>query len=234
MINEGDFMGKGLFITATGTDVGKTYVTALLVKKLRDAHLNAGYYKAALSGALRQADGTLVPGDAAYVTEIAGLKASPESLVSYIYEEAVSPHLAALREGNPLELEKVCADYSAALKKYDYVTVEGSGGIICPIRWDEKHILLEDIIKALGLGTLVISNAALGSINACALTVHYLKAKNIPVRGIILNNYDGADFMQRDNLKMMELLTGVPVLAAIAANAREIDIDPAALCALYS
>ena len=45
-------MSKGIFITATGTDIGKTYVTALLVKKLREANFNAGYYKAALSGCL--------------------------------------------------------------------------------------------------------------------------------------------------------------------------------------
>ena len=51
---------KGIFITATGTDVGKTYLTALILKKLREASVNAGYYKAALSGAYRNAD-KLVP-----------------------------------------------------------------------------------------------------------------------------------------------------------------------------
>ena len=61
-------MSKGLFITATGTDVGKTYATALLVKKLVQAGLKAGYYKAALSGA-EYRDGVLVPGDADYVRQ---------------------------------------------------------------------------------------------------------------------------------------------------------------------
>ena len=51
-------MGKGIFITGTGTDVGKTFVTALIVKKLRDAGKNAGYYKAAISGAEKAEDGT--------------------------------------------------------------------------------------------------------------------------------------------------------------------------------
>ena len=54
-------MKKALFITGTGTDIGKTYVTGLIVKKLRDAGLNAGYYKAALSGAEPDANGTLQP-----------------------------------------------------------------------------------------------------------------------------------------------------------------------------
>ena len=207
-------MSKGLFITAIGTDIGKTYVTGLLVKRLRDAGINAGYYKAALSGAEEQPDGTWLPGDAAFVAKTANIPEKPENLVSYIYKEAVSPHLAALRE-------------------YDYVTMEGSGGIICPIRWDEEHILLEDIIKKLDLGVLVISNAALGSINNCVLTISYLKQKNIPVRGIILNNYDGNNFMQADNKRMMEEITAVPVLACVPPNASELDIDVEVLKGLY-
>lgn len=226
-------MSKGIFITATGTDIGKTFVTALIVKKLRDAGLNAGYYKAALSGAEEQPDGSWLPGDAAYVAKISGMQEQPEELVSYIYKTAVSPHLAALHEGNPVELDKVKADFAAASANYEYVTMEGSGGIICPIRWDEQHILLEDIIKAVDLGTLVISNAALGSINACALTIAYLQQKGIPVRGIILNNYDANDFMQIDNKKMMEAITGVPVLAEVKPNATDLDIDVEVLKKIY-
>ena len=230
---EGEKMSKGIFITATGTDIGKTFVTALIVKKLRDAGLNAGYYKAALSGAEEQPDGSWLPGDAAYVAKISGMQEKGEELVSYIYKTAVSPHLAAMREGNPVELDKVKDDFAKAQAKYDYVTMEGSGGIICPIRWDEQHILLEDVLKAVGLGTLVISNAALGSINACVLTIAYLRQKSIPVRGIILNNYDGSDFMQADNKKMMEAITGVPVLAEVKPNDTELDIDIEVLKSLY-
>ena len=225
-------MGKGIFITATGTDVGKTYVTGLLVKKLREAGLNAGYYKAALSGAEITPEG-LLPGDADFVRRMAGLDVKPQELVSYIYEEAVSPHLAALREGNPVELAKISEDYAKSLEKYEYVTMEGSGGIICPIRWDEQHILLEDIIKELNLGTLVISTAALGSINACILTIFYLKEHYIPVRGIILNNYDDNDFMQVDNKKMIEAIGGVPILACVPPNADNLEIDVDLLTSLY-
>lgn len=225
-------MGKGIFITATGTDVGKTYVTGLLVKKLREAGLNAGYYKAALSGAEITPEG-LLPGDADFVRRMAGLDVKPQELVSYIYEEAVSPHLAALREGNPVELTKISEDYAKSLEKYEYVTMEGSGGIICPIRWDEQHILLEDIIKELNLGTLVISTAALGSINACILTIFYLKEHGIPVRGIILNNYDDNDFMQVDNKKMIEAIGGVPILAYVPPNADNLEIDVDLLTSLY-
>ncbi len=225
-------MSKGLFITATGTDIGKTYVTGLLVKKLRDAGLNAGYYKAALSGA-EETSADLLPGDADFVARTANLPERPEQLVSYIYSTAVSPHLAAQLEGNPVEISKIKADFQQALARYDYLTMEGSGGIICPIRWDEQKLMLEDIIKELGLGTLVIANAALGSINACVLTTFYLQQKNIPVRGIILNNFAADDTMQQDNKKMIEALSGVPVIGCVPHGAAELDIDVELLQSLY-
>lgn len=96
-------MGKALFITGTGTDIGKTYVTGLIVKRLRDAGKNAGYYKAALSGAVRAEDGSLLPGDALHVNKVASIGETIPNLVSYIYEEAVSPHLAARRANEPID-----------------------------------------------------------------------------------------------------------------------------------
>ena len=127
-------MAKGIFVTGTGTDVGKTYVTALIVKKLADAGIHAGYYKAALSGAE-----SIEESDAGYVKKIAGITQEDSSLLSYLYQNAVSPHLAARIEGNPVDTETVKADFDRVKKEFDYVTVEGSGGIVCPIRWDEEH-----------------------------------------------------------------------------------------------
>ena len=74
---------KSIFITATGTDVGKTYISGLLVKKMREVGLNCGYYKPALSGAIRQSDGTLLPGDCDYVVKTAGLDVLPLDCVTY-------------------------------------------------------------------------------------------------------------------------------------------------------
>lgn len=100
-------MGKAIFITGTGTDVGKTYVTGLLVKKIREAGLDGSYYKAALSGAEPDGNGKLVPGDAAWVKETAGIPDPLEDLVTYVYREAVSPHLAARINNHPVDLDKI-------------------------------------------------------------------------------------------------------------------------------
>ena len=60
-------MNKSLFIIGTGTDVGKTYVSGLILKKLRESGASAAYYKAAMSGNERGGDGVLIPGDALWV-----------------------------------------------------------------------------------------------------------------------------------------------------------------------
>ena len=225
-------MGKSLFITGTGTDIGKTYVTGLIVKKLRDAGLRAGYYKAALSGAEVAADGTLLPGDALHVARVAGL-APEDAAVSYIYSDAVSPHLAAQIDGRPMDFGKVEQDYHAAKEHTDYLTVEGSGGIICPLRWDaEEHVILDDLALRLGLSALVVADAGLGTINAAVLTAEHLKMRGIPLKGFIFNNWTGGT-MQEDNVKMVEALTVAPVLARVEHGAAALPMAADALAALY-
>lgn len=66
-------MSRALFITGTGTDIGKTYVTGLIVKKLAERKKNPGYYKAAMSGNARRPDGSLIPGDALFVQQCSGI-----------------------------------------------------------------------------------------------------------------------------------------------------------------
>lgn len=225
-------MGKALFITGTGTDIGKTYVTGLIVKKLVDAGLSAGYYKAALSGAEVAADGTLLPGDALHVAHAAGL-APEDATVSYIYRDAVSPHLAAQIESRPMDFDKVEQDYRTAKERTDYLTVEGSGGIICPLRWDgDEHVVLDDLAVRLGLSALVVADAGLGTINAAVLTAEHLRARGIPLRGFIFNNWQGG-LMQEDNVRMVEEITGARVLARVPHGAPELPMRADALAALY-
>lgn len=226
-------MSKGVFITATGTDVGKTYVTALIVKKLAQNGLSAGYYKAALSGA-EERGCRLIPGDAEYVKTVSGISQDLNQMVSYVYRNAVSPHLAANIEGNPAELDKVKNDYRAVCKDYDYITVEGSGGIACPIRFDEdKQIMLEDIVKVLRLPVLIVADGGLGTINSVVLTCEYIKNRNIPINGIILNNFDCQSTMHQDNKKLIEKLSGIPVVAVVGHGCDDINIDTEKLISLY-
>lgn len=226
-------MSKNLFITGTGTDVGKTFVTGLILKKLRENGKNAAYYKAAMSGNDRRPDGSLIPGDALHVKTVSGIEQPLEEMCPYIYESAVSPHLASRIEGNPVRMDVVKKGFEEVCSKYEYVTMEGSGGILCPICFDEAKIWLEDVIKELDLSCLIIADAGLGTINSVVLTVEYMRARNIPVKGIFFNHYHPGDVMEEDNLKMCEYRTGLKVLACIEDGSAELNIDADLLASLY-
>lgn len=226
-------MAKKIFVTGTGTDVGKTFVTGLIVKKLNKAGLNPAYYKAAVSGNDRDDNGELIPGDAKYVKDISGINQPLEDMCPYIYELAVSPHLASRIEGNPVKMDVVKAGFDKACEEYDFVTMEGSGGILCPICFDEEKIMLEDVIRECGLSCILIADAGLGTINSVVLTVEYMKSHGINVKAIIFNNYIEGDVMQDDNLFMCEHMTGLKVIAKVKKGDTDLDIDVNELVKLY-
>ena len=226
-------MSKALFVTGTGTDTGKTYVTGLIVKKLQEAQKNPAYYKAAMSGNDRRPDGTLIPGDALAVQTMSGIDQSLTSMCPYVYEHAYSPHLASRLEGNPVVMDVVTHGFADVTAVYDYVTVEGSGGILCPICFDEARIQLEDVVKELHLSSILIADAGLGTINSVVLTAEYMKTHGLPLKGIIFNHYHPGDVMEDDNIFMREHMTGLPTLAKVQDGDTELDMNIDALCALY-
>lgn len=218
-------MSKGLFITGTGTDTGKTYITSLLLKKLNESGYSCAYYKAAMSGNERDSNGALIPGDALNVRTVSGIDQPLEEMCPYIYENAVSPHLASRIEGSPVEMSIVKENYIKLTAKYDHIIAEGSGGILCPLRYDDEKIFLEDVIKMLGLPCVIVADAGLGTINSVVLTVYYMRSRNIPIKGIILNHFHKGDVMEEDNKEMCEALTGIPVIACVGDNFTDIDIS---------
>ena len=219
---------KGLYILGTGTDVGKTYITALWLKRLREAEHDVAYYKAAVSGAP-----SITESDAGYVKEVAGLSQVDDTLLSYVFDEAVSPHLAARHEGKVIDRTVVNKNFCHVARAHAYTTVEGSGGIICPLHvTDTELYMLEDVVKDLNLPTIVVATAALGTINSTVLTIHYLQSKGIPVKGIIVNHYTGNP-MEEDNCVMMERLTGIPVLDRVGPGETSLHMDVDAMLACY-
>lgn len=226
-------MSKNIFVTGTGTEIGKTYVAGLLVKKLREAGEKSAYYKAAMSGNDKDADGNLIPGDAKFVKELAGIDQDLNEMCPYIYEKAYSPHLAAQIEGNPVNLDYVVEKLRDLEKKYDYITLEGSGGILCPLRFDDEEIYLEDFVKKAKLSSIIVADAGLGTINNLVLTAFYMKEKGMKVKGIIFNNFIPGDVLQEDNIKMCEHMSGLKVLACVKKGDKDLDIDIDKLKEIY-
>lgn len=218
-------MSKNIFITATGTDVGKTYVSALIVKSMRSAGHNCGYFKPVLSG-VEEKDGKLKISDCNYVVETAKIPTTADECVGYWWKEAVSPHLAAKRMGQDIEISTIKQKFESLSKNYDYLLIEGAGGITCPLRLEngEKY-LLKDLIKELGASIIIVADAGLGTINSTLLTVEYARANNITVSGIILNNFNPDSFMHQDNLKQVEYLTGIKVVATVKRGQKDIELS---------
>lgn len=214
-------MIKGIFVTGTGTDIGKTYVTARLVKHLKDQGLKVAYYKAALSGAIVLND-QIIPEDMEIVRKYAQLEYD-DCKVSFIYTEAYAPHLASRNSNNPVDLEIIKNDLSQLEKSHDMVVIEGSGGIICPLCYDNQTIMLNDVIKLANYPLLIVTPSGLGSINGSVLTANYAKQLELKILGFIMNEFEENNILHQDNMKMIEILSEYPVLGTLSKDSKKID-----------
>lgn len=214
-------MGKKIFVTGTGTDVGKTFVTALIVKKFCDAGFSAGYFKAAASGDEIEN----IPADAFQVKKISGLNYDMKNSVPYSFKNSFSPHLAAKIENKKIDFSVIEKNFREAEKNFDFLTVEGSGGIICPLRFDEKILMLDDIVKKFNLPVIVVVDSKLGEINSAVLTVEHLRTKKISVKGFIFNRYDEKNILHIDNKNVIEKITNLPTITTVKKNASDLKIS---------
>lgn len=211
-----------IFITSTATDVGKTYISALIAKNLAKNGVNVGYFKPLASGNKRHKNGDLISDDAYFVKNFAGLKTDIFSMFGYAFKRAYSPHLAANFENVSVKKSEILEKIVSLSKEHEVLIVEGSGGAICPFG---ENFMQIDIIKELDLGVLLISNAGLGAINATILSTEYLKKESIKTKGIILNRYNPKSAIDRDNAVMIERLSGLAILAKVKDRAEKIDLN---------
>jgi dethiobiotin synthetase len=157
----------GLFITGTDTEVGKTYVAALLARTLRGAGLRVGVYKPAASGCRREGP-ELVSDDALLLWEAAGRPGTLDQVCPQRFAAPLAPSVAAAAEGRCVD-ERLLHEGLSAWSGCDVVLVEGAGGLFSPLsqRW-----LVADLALRLGYPLVVVARNALGTINHTLLTLH--------------------------------------------------------------
>lgn len=205
-------MAKGIFITGTGTDVGKTIVSAGIVYALKNKGFNVGYFKGALSGATEK-NGELIPGDTWFVKEFAALEEELNNMTPYLYKTPVSPHLAGSIEGNPVNREVVLKSFSKLKNKYEYIVAEGAGGLIVPLNYENYYVY--NLIKDLKMSAIIVSDSGLGTIHNTVSTVMCARNLGIEVSGIIMNNFDENNICHGDNKKIIEDICKTPIIATI-------------------
>ncbi|MCX5890798.1 MAG: dethiobiotin synthase [Deltaproteobacteria bacterium] len=204
---------KGIFVTGTDTDVGKTVIAAGLTAALRRRGLAAIYFKPIQSGCPEE-EGRLIPTDAKFARDLAGLSEPLELLCPVALRLPLAPGVAAAREGVTVDLGRVAGSLLELAGRYDFFVVEGAGGLYVPLI--DTSFLVLDLIRWLRLPLLVVARAGLGTINHTALTVMAARQAEIEVAGIILNRYPKApNLAEQTNPGVIEAITGRPILARV-------------------
>lgn len=184
---------RGVFVTGTDTGVGKTLVSACLARAW-----NAAYWKPLQTGIKDE------PGDTPTVTDLAGLTPDRLHPPAYALGEPLSPLAAAELEGVAIDLDRL------ALPETDRpLVVEGAGGLMVPVTGD-AHII--DLIARFGLPVVLVARSTLGTINHTLLSLEALRARNLPVAGVVLNGPPNPG-----NRAAIERFGNVRVLAEIPA-----------------
>lgn len=181
---------RGVFVTATDTGVGKTYLSAAIAAQLRRQGLTVGVAKPVLTG---------LDDPGPHDHELLG--ATP----AYTFGPPVSPHLGAALAGVELDPAALVANARAASEGNDVVVVEGVGGLLVPLTPDYT---VRDLALELGLPVVVAARPALGTINHTRLTLE--AARDLDVRAVVLTPWPAEpSVIEADNRRVL----GAHVLA---------------------
>ena len=205
-------MPPGLFVTGTDTDVGKTYVTALLAEHLRAGGQTVGVYKPACSGA-ETFHGESVWADVEALRSAAGLTTADDDLICpQRFRDPLAPPVAAAAEGRTVDAGLLAAGARGWAGRCDVLLVEGAGGLLCPLA---DGVTVLDVAADLGFPLLVVARAGLGTVNHTLLTLAAAKTRGVPVAGALLNARDRPEPQAANNAAMIARFGGAPALGVI-------------------
>lgn len=213
-------MPKGFFITGTDTGVGKTVITAALVKAAQHLGFKAAAMKPIETGCRKPADmrqhtvcsnEILIPIDGKFLREISGAEAPLDLITPVRFENPLAPMPASEREGISVNITQIKDAFATLVSIYNVLIIEGVGGILVPITEDYSVL---DMVKYFGLPVIVVARPGLGTINHTLLTVHYALKEALPVAGVILNYTQPPEgtIAEQTNPGVLEKICPVPVL----------------------
>lgn len=212
---------RGLFITGTDTEVGKTYVAALVARALvADGH-RVGVYKPAASGCVRE-DGRLVSQDAVTLWQAAGSPGALEEVCPQRFAAPLAPHLGAEAEGKRLDAALLRRGLDVWRDRSDVILIEGAGGLLSPLGQDE---FVADLAYDLGFPLVVVARNCLGAINQVLQTLVAAATfrDGLDVAGIVLNETTApsADQSLAQNAREIRRLAVPPVLGEVGYGTNE-------------
>ena len=214
----------GLFVTGTGTEVGKTVVAAVIARTVAATGRQVRVFKPAVSGlAAYETDGS--PADHQLLRSAAGSPQSDDEVAPYRYREPVSPHLGAALAGAAIDPKRLRAGAAAAARSGDYLVCEGVGGFLVPLT---LGYLVRDFARDLGLPVVIAATPGLGTINHTLLTVEAVRSVGLEVAAVVLTPWpeDPGD-VERSNAEAIERLGAVRVSFLPPLDLTEPDSWPA-------
>lgn len=199
-------MPRGLFVTATGTGVGKTVVAASILAALRARGERVAAFKPVVTGCDEPVDPDWPPDDA-LLAAAAGVR--PEDVTGARFGPPVSPHLAAELAGERLDPALLRGAFDARAAEADTVIVEGVGGLLVPLA---RGYLVRDLAVDLELPLVVAASPGLGTINHTLLTLDAARAAGLRVAGVVLTPWpEQPSAMEDDNRATIAKLGDVEV-----------------------
>jgi dethiobiotin synthetase len=200
---------RSYFVTATGTDIGKTYVAAGILRAARAAGRQVQALKPVLSGYDPQA---AAGSDPAVLLEAMGRPATPENIAAiapWRFSAPLSPDMAAARENRSLDFAALTAFCAAAIASApDVLLIEGVGGAAVPL--DERH-LVADWIAALGIPAILVAGTYLGTLSHTIATAALLSARGVPIAAIVLNESLDAPVTSEETARVLGRFLAYPV-----------------------
>lgn len=200
-----------IVVTGTGTEVGKTVVTAAVAALARARGRSVAVLKPAQTG--------VAPGESGDVDEVVRLAGDVEGVELARFPEPLAPATAARRAGmEPVETHRVAEAVEKLNAMHDLVLVEGAGGLL--VRFDDAGATLADVARLLGAPVLVVAPAGLGTLNATALTAEALRARELEPLGVVVGSWPAVpDLAARCNLEDLPEAAGAPLLGAVPEGA---------------
>ncbi len=195
---------RGIFVTGTGTGVGKTVVAAVIARGLADAGTRVAVFKPAASG-LEE------PGEAdhALLRRAADSAQSDAEIAPYRYGPPASPHLAAELAGEVIDPVRLLRTARAAAASADRLVCEGVGGLLVPLC---PRYLVRDLATDLGLPLAIAAPPGLGTINHTLLTIEAARAVGLKVAGVVLTPWPlHPSRIERSNRETITMLGEVKV-----------------------
>lgn len=205
---------RNFIVTGTDTEAGKTYVSCLIVKALRERGVNAAGFKPVACGD-RQ--------DARLLREVGPEGLTLDELNPVFLKNATCPYVAAKLENTQVDKDAIRRAYEALAATHDCVLVEGVGGWEVPIAAGRRF---SDMAADFHLPILLVIGNKLGAINHALLTLDAIKARGLECLGIIFNNVkDEWDTACVTNRSMIEEFSDVPVLGELIHGQDSLDVD---------